>query len=274
MRSTAILMLCFLGSCAAPCKSLDPVTRPCDDLESPGFFDIGLGYGRVLDTRDTEDDDAQGLVASFKAYPWGRWYGEPKKTTLELGVDPSDRLAVGRILSLDVPTRTALHTTGQAPDGLPNRGEIEAAYRQVENLISDAQAQVTPALREGMRKLTSGEQISAGERAELEQFVVRSEAAPKWHVVDEREHWYNRFSVFYGLSVSDFDSGGLQSEVNVIGLGYDITPDLALQFGCAFYEVAETAGGAIDSDSSLFIGVSLNLFAFKSLGEAILGVGK
>jgi hypothetical protein len=60
--------------------------------------------------------------------------------------------------------------------------------------------------------------------------------------------------------------------VNVVGIGIDVSPDLALQVGWAFYEVDEGTG-MVDSDSSFYLGVSLNLFSFKELGKAITSAG-
>jgi len=271
----ALVLVCAALSLVS-CASLQPSELAYDSVDPPGFFDIGVGYGRVNDTRDTDDDDSEGLIASFKAYPLGRWYSEPKKTELGTGVTPADRLAVGRIQALPDADRAALRTAGGvAPAAWPQKAEIEEAYKQLSRLVSNENARIAPGMRDALRKLENGEVLTVAEKDEVAAFARSSGSAPKWHVIRERNSWYNRFSVLYGRSVSDFDSGGLTSEVNVIGVGFDISPDLALEVGRAFYEVDEDGAGpgTIDSDSSWFFGVSLNLFAFKALGEAILNVG-
>ena len=55
----------------------------------------------------------------------------------------------------------------------------------------------------------------------------------------------------------------------VIGIGYDISPEMALLAGRGFYRgiTSDGMGGFMDtdSDSSFFFGVSLNLNAFREL---------
>lgn len=276
MVATRSLVLVCAALSLVSCSSLTPSELPYARVDPPGFFDIGVGYGRVNDTRDTDDDDSEGLIASFKAYPLGRWYSEPKASELQTGVTPADRLAVGRIQALPDEDRATLRKAGGvAPAAWPQKAEIEEAYRQLSRLVSNENARLAPSVRDSLRKLENGEMLTDAEKKEVADFGRGSGTAPKWHVIAERNSWYNRISVFYGRSVSDFDSGGLTSEVNVIGLSFDVSPDLALEAGRAFYEVDEDGAGpgTIDSDSSWFIGVSLNLFAFKALGEAILNVG-
>lgn len=271
--SGAIAPSCVLA--LASCSSLKPSTLRYEQVDAPGFFDIGVGYGRVSDTRNTDNDDAQGLIASFKAYPLGRWYGEPKASAVQSGVLPDDRAAVGAIQRFSPDDRKALRDSrgaNVAGNAAASR-EVRDAYQRLERLLWNADAEMGSNVREALRKLVNGEAVDSSEENALLGFARGTGAAPKWHVIKERDEWYNRFSIFYGRSVNDFDSGGLQSEVNVVGIGFDVSPDLTLQAGWSFYEVDETGLGQIDSDSSLFIGVSLNLYAFKSLGEAILSVG-
>jgi len=273
---THVLALSCVVLALVSCSSLKPSELPYAQVDPPGFFDIGVGYGRVADTRDTDNDDAEGLIASFKAYPLGRWYSEPKQSELEKGVTPMDRLAVGRIQALSDAERAAMRTSGgAAPAGLsPQQGTtITEAYRALGRLVANEDAKIAPAVRDSLRKLEEGKPLDSEDRKVIEGFTRGSEKSPKWHVIEERNRWYNRFSIFFGRSINDFDSGGLESEVNVVGVGFDVSPDLALELGWAFYEVDEDGTGMIDSDGSLFFGVSLNLFAFKALGESILSVG-
>ena len=343
-RPITLVVVCLV---CISCASLKPSTLPYKSVESPGFFDIGVGYGRVMDTRDTDNDDAEGLIASFKAYPAGRWYGEPKKEVLEKGVTALDRLAASRLLALDDTKRASLFYlqdggidekailafeadvqlirsyVGQLPDPKPSsslkedndlnqllvsaqkdkndkvvkaveavlardqrnrtallgmldwesqRESLREASQQILNLLSNPEVFILPEVREALQRIVSPNELTDFERDVVASFITPRDVAPKWHVIRERNEWYHRFSVFYGRSVSDFDSGGLESQVNVVGLGWDISPDLALQVGRAFYEV-DDGSGMVDSDSSWFFGVSLNLYAFKALGKAILDAG-
>jgi hypothetical protein len=347
MHPTRTLLFAGLTSIVLSCSSLKPSTLPYDRVEAPGFFDIGVGYGRVSDTRNTSDDDAQGLMASFKAYPLGRWYGEPKKEALETGVTALQRLAVSRIVELDDAKRASYfrlrekelddedidaferewrlvqEAAGKAEAPLaepvdPGKlGELKAALgkagaqaaeaakvvddllardeaarvalldmvgwasernglrkaaEQASPLLSESDVRIHRDVREALTRLLSPNELTDFERCVVRDFLIPEGLAPKWHVIKERNDFINRFSVFYGRSVGDFDSGGLQSEVNAIGFGFDVSPDLAIQLGWAFYEVDEGTGMA-DSDGSVYFGVSLNLYSFKALGAAIVNAG-
>jgi len=58
----------------------------------------------------------------------------------------------------------------------------------------------------------------------------------KW---DENAHYQvpgmnklqNRFSVFYGASAGEFSGGGLESTLHAVGVGFDITPGIAILAG-------------------------------------------
>jgi len=88
-------------------------------------------------------------------------------------------------------------------------------------------------------------------------------ADDSYYPIAERNQWYNRLSVFYGKSIGDFNGGNLESSVDVVGLGFDVAPQMALQLGWAFYDVDE--GGGLDTDAGLTFSVSLNLNTFKSV---------
>jgi hypothetical protein len=98
----------------------------------------------------------------------------------------------------------------------------------------------------------------------------------EFYVVEqEGEGWfpkfYRRFSVFYGTSIGNFDNGGIDSSVNVIGVAFDLAPQLAIQVGWGYYDVVDATTNESDTDSGLVAGVSLNLAAFRwmfsSLGD-------
>lgn len=84
-----------------------------------------------------------------------------------------------------------------------------------------------------------------------------------FHVINERNSWFNRLSVFFGKSLGDFTGGGLRSSVDVIGIGYDVAPQFAIQLGYAFYEVSDN--GEVDTDGGLSLSISINLNTFKSV---------
>ncbi|MEL6611462.1 MAG: hypothetical protein AAFQ53_05175 [Bacteroidota bacterium] len=338
------MLSCLLLS---SCAGLVPVEASYDELKPPGFFDIGYGYGRVLDTRNTDDDDAEGQIVSFKAYPGGRWYGEPKESKRQTGVTPSERVAASILRDLGDGVRTSyfrlldagkseaefaafdarMTTFLAAPaaqrfgisaaedllddgkrtsalngvaaaagapvaawntmrgaesdaqfldhvrvyTGVNDRVLVARARATLEGLLTNPLASIPSNQVVALTRLVTAADLSEDQGKAVGDFLGAKELAPNWHIVSERNHWYNRLSVFYGRSVADFDSGGLDSAVNVVGVGFDVSPDLALQLGYGFYEVDETGNGDADSDGSLFFGVSLNLFAFRSLASAISG---
>lgn len=74
------------------------------------------------------------------------------------------------------------------------------------------------------------------------------------------EQFLRRWSVTYGFSLSDLGSEGVDGTVHHLGLGFDVSPDMALVAGCAFYHPDASASGG---DQAFFLGVSLNLNAFR-----------
>ena len=66
-----------------------------------------------------------------------------------------------------------------------------------------------------------------------------------------------RLSIFYGTSVNEFDGGGLDSQVNAVGLAFDVAPQMAIAVGYGFYDVDN------EVDNGWIASVSLNLAAFR-----------
>jgi hypothetical protein len=86
--------------------------------------------------------------------------------------------------------------------------------------------------------------------------------------VPGKESLLSRLSVFYGASAGEFSGGGLDSTLHAVGVGFDITPGIALLGGWSFYDVTEQDGTS-DTDDGLIFGVSLNMSAFKKLLASI-----
>lgn len=84
--SFAFVALAFaLSACTAPGSMGRDNGIDLADAETPGFLDVGLGFGVAFDTREEANNDARGTLVSLKAYPNGRWYSTPKKPSdLEL----------------------------------------------------------------------------------------------------------------------------------------------------------------------------------------------
>lgn len=87
--------------------------------------------------------------------------------------------------------------------------------------------------------------------------------------VPGRESWLCRLSGFYGASAGEFSGGGLDSTLHAVGVGFDITPEIALLAGCGFYDVVEQDGTS-DTDYGFIFGVSLNMSAFKKFFAEVL----
>lgn len=169
-----------------------------------GTMDIGAGFATAPSTRSGEDNDARGLMASVKAYPFGRWYGFPKAR---------EKDAEGKAIALC--------------DGLQ---------------ASDV--------------------------------IIRN---PDSKTLGLSNNFWRRWAIYYGNSIGTFSGGGLDSEVNSLGLSFDVSPELAIYIGAGMYDVAETRENPVtmmeetisDTDYGWVIGASLNLNAFKSLRDFI-----
>ena len=89
--------------------------------------------------------------------------------------------------------------------------------------------------------------------------------------VPGKENPLCHLSVFYGVSAGEFSGGGLDSTLHAVGVGYDITPGIALLAGWSFYDVVEQDGTS-DTDNGLIFGISLNMAAFKKVFATIAEV--
>lgn len=58
--------------------AIDDTREPPDakkiTISEPGWFDVGVGSGIAFNTDDQPNNDASGVLATLKAYPFGRWY--------------------------------------------------------------------------------------------------------------------------------------------------------------------------------------------------------
>ncbi len=257
----ALCIAVLVSSCSTFHQALNPIKIDLKDAEPPGFFDIGAGFGLVRNVAGSSSGDASGILVSFKAYPWGRWYGEAKQSKRFDGVTSNDKNAIDQLVK------------GKAASGASYLTGAGAQLRShVQSIIDDRSANLGSSTTLALTRLvdTNVAAVSAADQATLKTVVDAPSSSRKWRVIKERDGWYNRFSIFYGTSAGEFSGGGLESSVNSIGLGYDISPDLALHAGYAFYDFEQ--GGSTDSDSSFFYGVSLNLFAFKNFLAAAAGI--
>ena len=256
-----LCLAALLPSCSTFRRALDPIKIDLADAEAPGFFDIGAGFGLVRNVAGESSGDASGILVSFKAYPWGRWYGEAKQSKRFEGVTTNDKNAIEQLIK------------GKEGGGAAYLTGAGAQLRShVQSIIDDRSAKLGSDTTLALTRLvdTNVASVSVADQATLKTVVDAPTSSRKWRVIRERDNWYNRFSVFYGTSAGEFSGGGLESSVNALGLGYDISPDLALHMGYAFYDFEQ--GGSTDSDSSFFYGVSLNLFAFKNFLAAAAGL--
>jgi len=271
-RLTASCLLAASTSLLASCGSLAPVTRPYSALQPTGFFDVGAGYGRLRNVEGSKDAD--GIVVSFKAYPAGRWYGELKDSPMGGALPAEVRASMDVIADLSESDRVTAVTTeaGLASvfnfdrQGLPAARQNAKHIRTLETLLSGSAGDKVPA--QGRRLIRSAidanRTLSDGERMQMRAVAsVDDEPTNAFYVVEERANLLNRFSVFYGVSAGNFSTSDFGSSINTIGIGFDVSPELALIAGRGFYD------GDDDSDSAFFFGVSLNLNAFRSLMSSV-----
>jgi len=227
-----------LTSCAGLSQPQGSKQVCFDELEFPGYVDVGIGYAVAFDSRSGSHGDADGTFVSLKAYPAGRWYSKRKSETAQALAKASANMVADIVEPQETPAGDGPPAGGAGVDGAPATDENKVDLAEtVEQLIKA--------------------------RAE----IIEDDA---YYVVEGRDTWKHRLSIFYGTSVGDLAGGGLESSANAVGVGYDVAPQLALQLGWAFYDV-ET-DGVIGTDSGLFFSVSLNLSSFKSLLSA--GSGK
>ncbi len=201
-------------------------TKKKSALEDPSFWDIGAGFAQLQNTDSKDDNDARGLMISFKAYPWGRWYSTEKPKVL-LSVDKENKNVDA--LKILVANKKAAGTE------MPDKGESSIWLQ----------------LDKDTRMISTGTP-----------YIYCPESGKC------RDNWYHRISVFYGLSSKNFIGGDVDSNVHAIGLGYDITPELALITGLGFFDLKKNDNSRSDSDAAFLFGVSLNLRAVGAMFKA------
>ncbi len=219
-----LTVLALLAPSCSLAKPLGELATPGPlPVENPGYFDIGAGYGVIAGG----GPDASGYMFSVKAYPAGRWY--------------SNVLSVG-----------------------------ENAKENITEILQDKKVKT----KEELQKLTDdgvaadgadgAQQVAQQKLDDVKQEIAAWDQTSSWsgNVVAMKESdWKNRVSIFYGHSLSDFEGGGVSGSYKCVGIGYDVAPEFALQFGIGAFDPA--GGGELDIQS--FVGISLNLNAFKSL---------
>ena len=78
--------------------------------------------------------------------------------------------------------------------------------------------------------------------------------------------WYQRFSLNFGIGTA-LQSDVIETPALMLGVGFDVAPQMGILIGAAWYEFAEGRGIG-DDNCSLFLGVSISL---SSLADLISG---
>ncbi|MCC7015314.1 MAG: hypothetical protein IT454_22330 [Planctomycetes bacterium] len=197
-------------------------TKPYSELAYPGFFDVGIGATYLNRATSRSDDEAGGLALSLKAYPLGRWYSTKRDSTPALIESGVEALKGAKA---DINSASGTGSSDEKEKALAKTADETTA--KLDSILTG---------------------IAAYKPNEL--FVVR-----------EREGLENRLSVTYGINVAEFEGGDFSKDVQLIGLGFDVTPEFAIVAGVAFYrdEVQH------DVDTAYYYGISINVYAFKNL---------
>lgn len=80
---TLMLLANFALAACSPLnwKALDRGSNTEFETANPGFFDVGIGYAHIPNVATkTTNRAANGLMATIKAYPCGRWYAPRSKS--------------------------------------------------------------------------------------------------------------------------------------------------------------------------------------------------
>lgn len=303
LTGSILAALAMQGCSFAPSKAVD-----IERLNPPGYFDVGVGYGVIHNASDSgQNDDAEGIVASFKGYPFGRWYSTykvasaraevlanvmqgalveqvhkitnpdgtvsllrtfRKKTLADVGKPkPISELSAGSVDMVAVQVKT-LPAALLSSEGLDKARLVVFDATTVNGVKVKAREISLPEVEASADTVLSDVEVTG---LDIDSVVnaLADIGIPENYVVEvdgARRGWPHRLSVFYGVSVGDFNGGGITSTANTFGLGFDVTPELAVLLGTAFYRQEEN--GVEDTDNALFFGVSLNLNAFKALYSA------
>lgn len=290
-RETRVVLAMISVFIFALAGCMRPEYRPISELKDPGFFDIGIGYGRI-DGIGSGKDDALGLVGSIRAYPFGRWYSELKSvpksqlsSAIQAGLDDmyksKDRVLQADLQAVSLTAAESDHMSsllGWAKDVSP---ALAMGHPETLELIIRVQTGVSEEHRklvaERYPQSTKLLNAIAGEQLKGPDGFVNSITGGNLYGrldSDSGGDYFmsglRRLSCFYGISSGDFTAGSqIKSAVHTFGVGFDVTPQVALLFGFAFFEREQTDGTSDDLDHALFTGVSLNLNAFKSLLSAV-----
>lgn len=250
-RVTTILLfsLCILTQAA--CVSIDLEKLSKGEAEHPGFFDVGAGFAQLQNTDSAANNDARGLMISFKGYPFGRWYSTEKSKSIMV-VETRQQAE----------SNEALLST--AKDTLPDVATPPAAGAADDVAAPDAEGTDDDSNNGPNFIALAGE----FETLRNSRKGVYCEGPGKTKC---RDQMYHRFSVYYGISSSNFVGGDVDSTVHSIGIGFDVSPELSLLLGAGFFDLKSSEEDRSDSDIALMFGVSLNLNAFGSLWSAASG---
>ena len=82
--------------------------------------------------------------------------------------------------------------------------------------------------------------------------------------IKERDDIWHRFSVVYGLSVGEIAGSDIRGPIHVLAAGFDVAPQVSIISGVGIFEETRKSGN--DTDFAFYLGVSLNLNAFRNLG--------
>ncbi len=228
---TTLSLLIFVQGCASSgggkCMVESP-NAPFNDYKV-GLCDKKIeapGYfdvGAGFGVIQRSGPDVKGVLVSFKGYPFGRWYSKEKKSS------PMDILSLSQEVEVDCSnTATA---NGVVEGGAEEQDKKKCEENKLRKIV-DLTYKIDSLYK------------NSGEYKEIR----------------ERSNWYNRLSVFYARSPENFTGGSLDTTVDALGIGIDITPEFSLIVGGATYENTD---GGISND--YVFGVSLNLNAFNFL---------
>jgi hypothetical protein len=215
------LLLLALPLIAPSCSAAKPVGK----LANPGPLNTeNPGYfdiGAGYGVVAGGGANTSGYIFSVKAYPAGRWYSN----VLSVGEEAKNNIS-------DILSR-------QEDEAMQNLQGVDGADGD-------------------------GQQAAQKTLADVRNEIALWDKSSSWSgnvVAMCDSDWTNRVSVFYGHSLSDFEGGGASGSYKCVGLGYDIAPEFAVQFGLGAFD--PVGGGELDFQT--FVGISLNLNAFKSL---------
>lgn len=148
LKSLSAALLLLTASCGLPFEQWAGNTKaPLAELDYPGYFDVGIGFGYAAP--DFESADGGGVVLSLRAYPAGRWYGTKAKN----GKRAAKLLT--NILAQNSGSASVL-----SADALRS-AEAQAYYARVFSLPGDEVATRVDKSRNGPRAITKADRKTA-----------------------------------------------------------------------------------------------------------------